>query len=134
MTIRATTPEAKRAIIGRLLRSWLAAPDLRLGQLLIAACEHRVRSVDPFHVEDEPLATFAEEMAKPAPHDLTPSQIALAKMLDAWEKWPGEDRDKASEILCLLCGVLTDEGLWVGGGPSAAGRELLDRARKAGVL
>lgn len=83
---RAITPEAKRAVVERLLRAWLAAPHLRLGQLLIAACEHRARPVDPFHVEDESLAALVEELSPPAPHDLTPSAVALAKVIGALDR------------------------------------------------
>ena len=75
-----------------------------------------------------------------APHDLTPSQVAVAKVLDAWETWPGkvleEDRPIEQALLMQLGDALralrfveigneclTDEG-----------HALLARARKAGVL
>lgn len=68
---RTTTPEAKRAVVERIFRAWLAAPHLRFGQLLVAACEYRVDPVELLHVEDEVLVAMVEEMSPPDPHDLT---------------------------------------------------------------
>ena len=79
-------------------------------------------------------------LRRTAPHDLTPSQVAVAKVLDAWETWPGkvleEDRPIEQALLMQLGDALralrfveigneclTDEG-----------HALLARARKAGVL
>ena len=75
-------------------------------------------------------------------HDLTPSQIALAKMLAAYVEWAETDftsRDAQAfgvvgavvEVLIranLLQQVLLDIE------PTGEGRDLLDRARKAGVV
>jgi hypothetical protein len=59
VTGRAVTPEAKRAIIERLLAAWLASPHLRLGQLLEGRM-HRQGVGDMFYVEDDVLARVAE--------------------------------------------------------------------------
>lgn len=69
--VQTTTPEAKRTVIERIFRAWLAAPHLRFGQLLVAACEYRVDPVEPFYVEDEVLVAMVEEMSPPDPDDLT---------------------------------------------------------------
>lgn len=132
---RATTPESKRAVVERILRAWLAAPDLRFGQLLVAACEHRAEPVDPFHVEDEPLANLAEEMSPPSPHDLTPSEVAIARTLRAIDEWPNAEDDRVADILIDICEPLHRDG-WLtdAGGISPMAAALLDRAGKAGVL
>jgi hypothetical protein len=49
---RADTDAKKREIIEKLYEAWCAAPDLRLGQLLLAG----VRYEQLFQIEDEPLA------------------------------------------------------------------------------
>jgi hypothetical protein len=69
-------------------------------------------------------------------HDLAPSEIALAKVLSAWDEWPdrGIEVDEARDTLLRLTPVL-DEDDWVEVGRlSAKGRDLVERARKAGVL
>ena len=81
--------------------------------------------------------TSADELAPPCPppreHDLTPSEVALSKVLRAWEEWPG-DPDTYSEKLHDIGVSLNRLDLLSGGEPNEAGRALLDRARKAGVL
>lgn len=60
---RADTPEAKRAIIERILRVWCeSASPLRLGQLL----ENAMSRVDSglFYVEDESLAIAVERFGE----------------------------------------------------------------------
>lgn len=58
---RAATPEAKREIVERLLAAWEKAPQLRLGQLIVAATQGRRL----FHVEDEALAEALEAFVQP---------------------------------------------------------------------
>ena len=58
---RAQTPGEKRAVIERLYAAWLAAPDLRLGQLIDLGAE----KASLFYIEDQP---FAEHMEKFAAH------------------------------------------------------------------
>lgn len=54
---RATTPEAKREVIERVLEAWMKAPEMRLGQLIGNA----VRGDQPvYYLEDQPLV---EELA-----------------------------------------------------------------------
>lgn len=80
----------------------------------------------------------------PMVHDLTTSEVALAKVLAAWEEWapPEGDYTDADVAPTALDGVTdaldaaglvecNEEPFYV---PNAAGRALLDRARKAGVL
>lgn len=74
---------------------------------------------------------------------LTPSQIALARMLDAYDAWApceadeetpwAEDTvDQIGEVLDRANLLEVDvDGVY---GPNAEGRALLDRARRAGVL
>ncbi len=59
---RATTPEAKRAVIERLLAAWMKQPEWRLGQLIENSLGPRGPAT--FYVEDEDLARYCEEMAK----------------------------------------------------------------------
>ena len=83
-----TTPEAKRAILGRIYAAWLERPELRLGQLLhIATRQPRETLTGVSHmrmsdgrtayetvrtgwvqdsscIEDEALATACERVAK----------------------------------------------------------------------
>lgn len=62
MTGRAVTPEAKRAIVERLLAAWLRMPELRFGQMLTAAADRAER--DTFYIEDEALCEAVEALAK----------------------------------------------------------------------
>ena len=62
--LRAWTPGEKRVIVERLYAAWLAAPALRLGQLLMCALNKYGTSgnpgIDIFYVEDSTLATDLE--------------------------------------------------------------------------
>lgn len=60
---RALTPEQKRDAVERLLVAWEARPDLRLGQLLVVACEHRTPPRPLFAVEDADLVAYVEAFA-----------------------------------------------------------------------
>lgn len=134
---RAVTYGMKRAVLGRLLRAWDAAPALRLGQLLVAACERQTPPLSLFAVEDERLASMVEAMAVvPEVETLTPSEEALVRMLDAWQRWPGValPRTPACEALSAMCLLFEEHGLAVGDDTTEAGDALLARARKAGVL
>lgn len=58
------------AILDRLRKVWEAHPDLRLGQLVVNAGA-QLPHIDPFYIEDEPLITRLEALAKPIrPRDL----------------------------------------------------------------
>ena len=135
---RALTPEAKRAVVERILRAWLAKPALRLGQLLYHAMVKHDPRCEVRAAEDEVLTSAVEAFACPAPHDLTPSEVTLAKMLDAWEAWPGriaEGRDTGPTMVMVeLHEVLYRHGLISPGALTEDGAALRDRARKAGVL
>ena len=65
MTGRAVTPEAKRAIVDRILAAWLRMPDLRFGQLVTAAADRAEH--DPFYIRDEALCEAVEALANGAP-------------------------------------------------------------------
>lgn len=70
---------------------------------------------------------------------LTPSEIALAKMLAAVEEWRangGHDGSPAACTFAAACDPLVSANLLFPGTGQArtAGAALLDRARKAGVL
>jgi hypothetical protein len=86
---------------------------------------------------EEAVRPLVEEIERlrgePKAHDLTPSEVALAKMLAAWEEWPG-DLDHHRETLLAIGAALEKRALIAEGQPSEDGRALLDRARKAGVL
>lgn len=70
-------------------------------------------------------------------HDLTPSEVALSKVLAAWVEWwaaapsCGPDGDCMSDVGLSLIkrGVVNRNGT-----TSPTGAALLDRARRAGVL
>jgi hypothetical protein len=93
-------------------------------------------------------AKIARITIVPPPHDLTPSEVTLAKILAAWDGYepmqgrgmdeePPETfdpRDGAHLLIEALGGMLDEAGYVVCDGPTAEGRALLDRARKAGVL
>lgn len=57
VTGRAQTPEQKREVVERLLASWLAIPELRLGQLIVNAMQAAAPfyGADLFYVEDRKL-------------------------------------------------------------------------------
>lgn len=133
---RAHTPEQKRAIVDRILRAWIAAPDLRLGQLLANACEPSPTPL--FYVEDASLATLAERQAgEVEPHNLTSSEIALAKVLAAWDEWDPSLTDPnftARKVMSGMTMPLCEEGFATTHALTNAGRDLVARARKAGVL
>lgn len=65
-----------------------------------------------------------------ATNTLTPSEVALAKVLVAWESWTGLAEGPWKSVVH----VLLNAGLTTGASLTAQGQELLDRARKAGVL
>lgn len=96
------------------------------------------RKVRVYSVEDEALAGVVERAACPPPHDLTDSEVALSRMLDAWEGWPGriaEGRDTGPTMVMVeLHEVLYRHGLISPGAMTEDGAALRDRARKAGVL
>ena len=83
--------------------------------------------------------------AAPREHDLTPSEVAVARVLRAWEEWPlTEEEVVGSEVDLLdeITNALERRG-WVRDPEENEGdyvvlageaRVLLDRARKAGVL
>lgn len=133
---RAVTYGMKRAVMSRLLRAWDAAPALRLGQFLVCVCEQHAERVDLFHVEDERLAALAEAKAVvPEAETLTPSEKALAKMLDAAIEWNGADVGTAPIPLLDIVLSLRGMGLLTTQGEATSeGADLLARARKAGVL
>lgn len=142
---RAVTYDAKRAVLSRLLRAWDAAPALRLGQLLLAACE-RVKPPAPlFAVEDERLADMVEAMAVvPEGAPLTPSEVALAKVLAALDSYPEPARladgrvagytREIGAMWAVACAVGEDRWDRSSWSLTDEGRALLERARKAGVL
>ena len=73
----------------------------------------------------------------PLAHSLTPSEVALAKVLAAWVEWwvaapsCGPDGDCMSDVgLSLIKRGMVNRN----GTTSPTGAALLDRARKAGVL
>lgn len=130
---RAVTYGMKRAVVARLLRAWDAAPALRFGQLILAACERD----SLFAVEDERLVALAEAMTVvPEVETLTDSEKAIAVMLDAWKRWPGValPRTAACGALVGVTLVLEEHGLTIGDDTTEEGDVLLARARKAGVL
>ncbi len=72
--------------------------------------------------------------AQTTEHDLTPSEVALARVLAAWEAWPGDPTNAPmSRIIWGVGKVLIDADLWRGA-LTTKGLTLLVRARKAGVL
>jgi hypothetical protein len=68
-------------------------------------------------------------------HDLTPSEVALAKVLAAWDDWKGErGPDDVFAMVCEIHDALA-RGAWTDlARLSDKGRALLDRARRARVL
>lgn len=56
---RATTDEAKREIVEKILESWKRAPCLRLGQLIVNSVKG-----DVFYVEDVDLSSAVEEFSR----------------------------------------------------------------------
>ena len=47
-------------ICNRLAAAWSAAPDLRLGQLIVNAVYTTISNSDPFYIEDEALVNAVE--------------------------------------------------------------------------
>lgn len=60
---RALTPEKKRAVIEQLYATWLALPQLRLGQLIDNAV-HLYGQTDLFNTEDEELVELAKKLTQ----------------------------------------------------------------------
>ena len=67
------------------------------------------------------------------PADLTPSEVALARVLAAWEAWDDPGTDPADPMYAIG-GALVAIGLWSGVQPTEDASALLARARKAGAL
>lgn len=80
------------------------------------------------------LAGEAEERSD-ARASLTPSEVALAKILAAWDDWKGErGPDDVFAAVCEIHDALA-RGAWTDlACLTDKGRALLDRARRAGVL
>lgn len=59
---RAFTDEQKRAVLERIYASWVAKPDMRLGQLIVAALPAVNAKLDTtlFYIEDEKLVAALE--------------------------------------------------------------------------
>lgn len=57
---RATSPDQKKEVLGRLEKLWLKNPNLRLGQL-IGNVYHYPSGIDPYHDEDYDFITKLEE-------------------------------------------------------------------------
>jgi hypothetical protein len=73
----------------------------------------------------------------PPPHDLTPSEVALAKMLAAWDEWRpsvADPEDDAMRMLDDIGDIFDRFGMTRSPRLADDARDLLDRARKAGVL
>ena len=67
-------------------------------------------------------------------HDLTPSEVALSKVLAAWVEWPPCADDAGSTAMHAVHASLFAHELVDVDEPTPTGAALLDRARKAGVL
>ena len=70
-------------------------------------------------------------------HDLTPSEVALSKVLAALAAWGpvcGGKLSDADRALVDASKGIAAHGFWLDGDVTEAGTALLDRARKAGVL
>ena len=73
--------------------------------------------------------------AAPREHDLTPSEVAVARVLRAWEGWGHiHGKDRARHAMSAVWEVLVNSGYVLGLTLTDDGAALLDRARKAGVL
>jgi len=88
-----------------------------------------------------PLTVVRAVLGWPNTHDLTPSEVALAKIVAAWEEWPGwegngDDIDEIANAVAHIGEVLAGCGLATTTefDRTEKSRALLDRARKAGVL
>ena len=53
-------PKRIYPICNRLAAAWSAAPDLRLGQLIVGAVYTAASNSDPFYIEDEALIDAVE--------------------------------------------------------------------------
>lgn len=88
---------------------------------------------------EERTGRCAEHVER-AERPLTPSEVALAKVLAAWEAWPGwegngDDIDEIADTIASVGNVLAERGLLTSERAiTEKARSLLDRARKAGVL
>lgn len=69
-----------------------------------------------------------------APHDLTDSEVALARIFAAWDAWGVEDDGPVAAALFEVGPLLHRHGWAIGRHLSPQAAALLDRARKAGVL
>jgi hypothetical protein len=86
-----------------------------------------------------PLTVVRAVLGWPNTHDLTPSEVALAKIVAAWEAWRevgnlrhgGQSMIAIESTLIALGYVLPGSREMV---LTTAGVALLDRARKAGIL
>ena len=72
---------------------------------------------------------------KPPAPTLTPSEVALSKVLAAWVEWPGRKGDDTADLqMVAIHEALYRVQLISPGDVTEFGAALLDRARKAGVL
>ena len=74
----------------------------------------------------------------PLAHSLTPSEVALAKVLSAWVEWASAGKPENDDAIGWALRII-EKGLFIfgfvhGNEPHAAGAALLDKARRAGVL
>lgn len=92
---------------------------------------------------EEAVRPLVEEIERlrgePTAHDLTPSEVALAKILAAWDEWipSAADYDGSRLKLRALARIedaLSEARIIDGPRPTVEGVALLARARKAGVL
>lgn len=66
---------------------------------------------------------------------MSPTEVFLAKAFAAWCDWPGAVMgERFYDDATNIGDVFFDMGLQRGWEPTAEGLDLLDRARKAGVL
>lgn len=85
------------------------------------------------------LLTEHAQRRPPMSHDLTPSEVALAKMLEAVEEWSKaapdrRERGDAFRAVLRAAAMLPDDYLGHEGVPIDKGRTLIERAKKVGVL
>lgn len=81
------------------------------------------------------LDAMARENEARKAHDLTPSEVALARVLAAWEEWGQiHDKGRARHAMSAVWEALVNSGYVLGLALTDDGAALLARARKAGVL